>query len=393
MAKIFDRLLGVIALATDRELARQVKYLKVENEILRAKLPKRITVTKSEQARLVKFGKKLGPAMRHLITIVSPRTFARWVNGESKRKKAKSDAKPGRPKIAEEVRKLVIKLAKETGWGYSRSLGELKKLGVRKISRQTVKNIMVENGFDPAPKRGEGTWDDFIKRHAKTLWACDYFSKKIVTPKGLIDCFMVVFIHVASRKIFVTPSTPNPDNVWAGQQARNFAVHLEETQMTAIHLVHDRDSKFTAQFKDIMKSNGVERTPIAFCAPNMNPFAKRVVHESTDSVLSSRGQHQFDRHPTHLVKRVTIVRHLLGLQISAPKLGAEYFYRTEVGRNGYPFVKIPPPSIVKRAVRHLGASQGQPRCGAGPIRVRCRLPPWCIGQGPESSTKPQATRR
>jgi hypothetical protein len=32
-------------LATDRELARQVTFLKVENEILRSNLPARITVT------------------------------------------------------------------------------------------------------------------------------------------------------------------------------------------------------------------------------------------------------------------------------------------------------------------------------------------------------------
>ncbi|MEX2373762.1 MAG: hypothetical protein WD800_08160 [Dehalococcoidia bacterium] len=48
----------MIAHATHRELAAQVQYLKVENVVLRSKLPKRITVTAAERARLVKFGKK-----------------------------------------------------------------------------------------------------------------------------------------------------------------------------------------------------------------------------------------------------------------------------------------------------------------------------------------------
>ena len=69
--------------ATHSELAAQVQYLKIENEILRSKLPKRVTVTPAERTRLVKFGKKVGGAIRELITIVTPRTFARWVSGEA----------------------------------------------------------------------------------------------------------------------------------------------------------------------------------------------------------------------------------------------------------------------------------------------------------------------
>ena len=61
-----------------------VEFLKVENRILRDKLPKRITVTKQERTRLIKLGKGLGSAIKDLITIVSPRTFARWMAGNKK---------------------------------------------------------------------------------------------------------------------------------------------------------------------------------------------------------------------------------------------------------------------------------------------------------------------
>ena len=40
MPRVFHPLLLIIANATHRELAAQVQYLKVENEILRSKLPK-----------------------------------------------------------------------------------------------------------------------------------------------------------------------------------------------------------------------------------------------------------------------------------------------------------------------------------------------------------------
>ncbi len=41
-----------VTTATQKGLARQVKYLKVENEVLRGKLPGRITITPKERQRL-----------------------------------------------------------------------------------------------------------------------------------------------------------------------------------------------------------------------------------------------------------------------------------------------------------------------------------------------------
>jgi putative transposase len=76
---------------------------------------------------------------------------------------------PGRPRTAEDIRELIVRLAKENSWGDTRILGERKKLGVRAVSRSTVVNILKEAGLDPGPKRGKGTWDEFVKRHASTL--------------------------------------------------------------------------------------------------------------------------------------------------------------------------------------------------------------------------------
>ena len=108
---------------------------------------------------------------------------------------------------------MVLRLARETGWGYTR-LGELKKLGERKISRATVLNILRANGLEPGPKRGEGTWDEFLKRHASTLWACDYFSKRVWTPKGLVEMFVLFFIQVGSLRLHLAGITAQPDAVW-----------------------------------------------------------------------------------------------------------------------------------------------------------------------------------
>jgi hypothetical protein len=60
---LFQSFFLMLAAATDRELARQVQYLKAENRILRDKLPQRITVTPQERQRLLKYGKPLGAAL------------------------------------------------------------------------------------------------------------------------------------------------------------------------------------------------------------------------------------------------------------------------------------------------------------------------------------------
>src|SRR5215475_14347560 len=83
MGRLLQPLLVYLSVATDRELARQVQFLREENRILRSKLPERITVTPRERRRLIKYGKGLGKVLKELITIVTPRTFARWLSGES----------------------------------------------------------------------------------------------------------------------------------------------------------------------------------------------------------------------------------------------------------------------------------------------------------------------
>src|SRR5205085_402111 len=130
-----------------------------------------IYVKPEERERLLKLGKAIGPAVEHLLTIVSYHTFLRWLRQERRQAPVRTIGRPPKP---DEVRALVLKIARETGWGYARILGELRKLGVH-ISRQTVVNILKSNDLELGPKKGPGTWDEFVKRHAETLWQCDFF--------------------------------------------------------------------------------------------------------------------------------------------------------------------------------------------------------------------------
>lgn len=77
---VYTSLMLVIAGASQKELARQVSYLKAENQILRSRLPKRIILTEREKNRLVRFAKNLGSALNELATIVHPATIRRWIS-------------------------------------------------------------------------------------------------------------------------------------------------------------------------------------------------------------------------------------------------------------------------------------------------------------------------
>ena len=94
----------------------------------------------------------------------------------------------------------------------------------RAARTSAVARILKENGFDPAPKRGDGSWGDFVRRHLKTLWATDFFTKKVWTPRGLVEYYVLFFIHVGTRRVHIAGMTPNPDGPWMKQQARNMCM-------------------------------------------------------------------------------------------------------------------------------------------------------------------------
>jgi putative transposase len=276
MKPLYHRLLLLLAVATQKQLAAHIRYLKTENEILRSKLPHRVPPTKGEKNRLTRFGARLGRALDELVTIVHPCTLHRWIREAAKSGKKKLAAK-GRPRTKEQMQRLILKMAHDSGWGYTRIMGELKKLGIKPPSRNTVKNILKANGLDPGPKRSEGTWDEFLKMHAASLWQCDFFSKKVLTPKGLRDAFVLVFLHVGTRRAVLSPATFHPNQEWMEVQSSAFLKHVQETKIEASSVMHDRDKKFSRSFDESLKSARIKVIKSAYRSPNTVAFVERFV--------------------------------------------------------------------------------------------------------------------
>jgi len=235
---------------------------------------KRIFLKRDERERLLELGAAIGPGVSKLITIVHSRTYQRWVREKSSGRKPK---KMGRPRTLESIRTIIVRLAHETGWGYGRILGELKKLRIGCVSQSTIKNIFKEEGIKPSPKRGSGTWDEFLKVHVETLWQVDFFSKMIWTPRGLRQAFVLAFIHVGTRRVFCSPCSFKPDAKWMVRQAEAVVEQAADAELKMTHLIRDRDGMYVKEFDQVFKDIDcrVERT--APRAPNQNAFIERWV--------------------------------------------------------------------------------------------------------------------
>ncbi|TWU21806.1 integrase core domain-containing protein [Bythopirellula polymerisocia] len=271
----FSPFLFFLARCTENELRRQIEFLKAENEMLRQRVPKlRIFLGREERERLLKLGDAIGPGASRLITIVHRRTYQRWVREKALGNPAK---KMGRPPTVEPIRQVVIRLARETGWGYRRILGELRKLRIQFVSRTTIKNILKEEGIKPGPRRGSGTWDEFLMAHVDTLWQVDFFSKMVWTPTGLRQAFVLAFIHVGTRRVFCSPCSFKPDAKWMVRQAEAVVERARDAGLMMTYLIRDRDGMYIREFDQVFKDMGCRVKPTAPRAPNQNAFIERWV--------------------------------------------------------------------------------------------------------------------
>jgi putative transposase len=254
----------------------RIRFLKAQVEILRRKLGgNRVIPSPDDRARLLAIGQELNHNVADVIGIVTPQTYSRWVEELRTGRKPK---RVGRPKIVRNLRELVVRLAKDnSGWGYRRIIGELRKLRLR-IGRSSVRRILKDEGLTPSPtRRGraeETVWRKFIRLHVNTLAACDFFTKNVITPLGVRVAYCLAFIHIGTRKVFLSPPTYHPHEQWVQQQGRNLLMWLEDQQLEARFLIHDWDAKFSMAFRELVRSSGVRPLRIPKLAPDANSFVE-----------------------------------------------------------------------------------------------------------------------
>ena len=285
----WKQLLGYITGSVNEDLLLRNEFLAEENRILRSKLGARVCLSEQERIRLATIGKKLGlKALEGLSAIVKPATILAWHRKLVAEKFDGSEKRgPGRPRVDPEVEEQVLRVARENrSWGYDRIVGSLANVGM-KLSRRTVANILKRHDLKPAPERKDGTtWAEFIRSHMDVLVGTDFFTTEVWTAKGLVTYYVLFFLHLGSRKVHVAGMTPNPDESWMVQIARNLTMTGWGFLHGMRYAIMDRDSKFTAAFRRVLKEAGVNAVVLPPHCPLMNAFAERWVRTVKEECLS-----------------------------------------------------------------------------------------------------------
>ncbi len=87
-------------------------------------------------------------------------------------------------------------------------------------------------------------WTEFIRSHMDVLAATDFFTAEVWTQGGLVTYYVLFFIHVATRRVYIAGITPHPNEPWMTQVARNVTMADVGFLSSSRYLIHDRDSKF-----------------------------------------------------------------------------------------------------------------------------------------------------
>ena len=237
-----------------------IEYLQEENLVLREQLGgKRLRFSDSQRRRLAAKAKLVGrKGLFEISTLVTPDTLLRWYRTLVARKyDGSKNRRPGRPRTAPKIEALILKMARENPrWGYTRIRGALHNLG-HEISRNTIKKILLENGFDPVRRRGM-SWETFLKAHWSAIAATDFFTVEVITRSGLVRYFVLFVIHLETRRVEIAGIVPQPDGEWMSQIARNLTDTDDGFLNGSRYLIHDRDPLFTSGFRGVLKSSGVE---------------------------------------------------------------------------------------------------------------------------------------
>jgi putative transposase len=157
---------------------------------------------------------------------------------------------------------------RESHVGEERIAAELLlKLGIQ-ISPRTVRRYMPPR--PPRERVGTQAWSTFIRNHARSVLACDFFVAVTATFRLL---YVFVVLEVGTRRILHWNVTAHPTAEWTAQQFRMILAGDQPHRF----VIHDRDTIYSAGVDATLEAMGlaVLRTPVR--TPVANAFCERLV--------------------------------------------------------------------------------------------------------------------
>ena len=288
---ILHVLIATVAGWIHRHQQQVITYLQEENRILKARLGgRRLRLTDTERRRLAALAHPLGRTrLQEVATIATldtllrrdHRLIAQEFDGSHHRRHL------GRPRVAEEIEQLVVRMAEEHAtWGYRRIQGARANLRYSNDTI-TVRNILRRHYLDPAPRRRQAgmSWEQFLKLHWEVLAATDFFTVEVATWHGLITYYVLFVMELSTRRVHLAGITPYPNNAIMMQCARQLTDPFDGFLRGKLYLLHDRATKFLHGFDQILRAKGVEPVVMPPRSPNLNAYCERFVRSIKEEVL------------------------------------------------------------------------------------------------------------
>jgi putative transposase len=161
----------------------------------------------------------------------------------------------------------------------------LVKLGIR-VSPRTVPRYMPSR--PPRPKPGTHAWSTFVRSHARSVLASDFFVVVTATFRIL---YVFVVLEVGTRRILHWNVTAHPTADWTAQQFRMIVPGDQAHRF----VIHDRDTIYSEGVDRTLERMGLRvlKTPVR--APQANAFCERVIgtirRECLDFMIPTSERH------------------------------------------------------------------------------------------------------
>jgi transposase InsO family protein len=250
---------------TRARLEAEIIMLRHQLNVLRRRDPSKPKLAVADRLLFV-WLYRLFPSVLNAMTIVRPDTVIRWHRaGFRLYWRWKSRTRGGRPKIPEEIRRLIREMSLANRlWGAPRIHGELFKLGIE-VAQSTVAKYMARSG------RGRSqTWKTFLHNHSAGIAAMDFL---IVPTVGFKLLFILVIRRHQRRRLISLSVTANPTAEWIARQITDAFPWNEAPD----YLIRDRDGSYGNAVMRRLAAMGIRDHPTAPRSPWQNGHAERLI--------------------------------------------------------------------------------------------------------------------
>ena len=116
------------------------------------------------------------------------------------------------------------------------------------------------------------------------LAAIDFTTIDVWTKGGLVTFYLLFTMDLKSRRVHFAGCTPNPDEIWMKQIAREvsaFDGFLADNK----YLIMDRDTKFCSSFRETLAAADITCLQLPKRSPNLNGYMERFMRSIKEECL------------------------------------------------------------------------------------------------------------